>query len=109
MKKHIKNPKNDDKPATRADVKEIVAEIVTEIIGGTVPGMVTSIVTDIVDSRIESLAIMVKRGFDDINERMATKDELNAFREEVAAFDRHITGRVDDHENRIGLLEGAGA
>jgi len=48
--------------ATKSDVREIVTEI------------------------IDNFAIMVKRGFDDINERMVTKEEFNEFKAEMYDF-----------------------
>jgi hypothetical protein len=51
-----------DQLATKSDVREIVTEI------------------------IDNLATMMKHSFDDINERMLTKEEFNEFRAEMRAF-----------------------
>ncbi len=56
--------------ATKGDVREIVTEI------------------------IDNFAVMVKRGFDDIHERMVTKEEFNEFRAEMYNFKANIEPAV---------------
>ena len=91
MKKKIQIFRNDDAPATKADVREIVAEITTEI----------------VSRELEKFAIMVKHGFDDILERMATKDDIRELRRDMGFLSDRTDSRFDDHEIRIERLEAA--
>ena len=135
MKKKIQIFRNDDAPATKADVREIVKsevreivksevrevvrdevrgivrsevrEIVIEVITEVVPPLVTKITTEIVSRELEKFAIMVKHGFDDILERMATKDDIRELRRDMGFLSDRTDSRFDDHEIRIERLETA--
>jgi len=99
-------------PATKADVREIVTEVVTTLI----PSIVTPIVETIVSREIDKLAGMVKRGFDEVYERLASKEDVNELRADLNGFRREMgiitdknESRFDDHEERISYLEGVSA
>lgn len=62
----MRGKKSPSKPRSQLATKSDVREIVTEI--------------------IDNFAVMVKRGFDDIHERMVTKEEFNEFRAQMNAF-----------------------
>ncbi|MFA6158274.1 MAG: hypothetical protein WC763_01450 [Candidatus Paceibacterota bacterium] len=61
--------------ATKSDVREIVTEV------------------------IDNFAIMMKRSFDDINDRMVTKEEFNEFKAEMHEF------KDEMHEFKTNMLE----
>lgn len=61
--------------ATKSDVREIVTEI------------------------IDGFAVMVKHGFDDIHERMVTKEEFNEFKAEMHEF------KAEMYEFKTNMLE----
>ena len=77
MKKITKISRNENAPANKADVREIITEMVAPIVTKVILEIVPPLVNEIVSREIEKLAIMIKHGFDDIEERMATKYDLN--------------------------------
>ncbi|MFA6158918.1 MAG: hypothetical protein WC763_04850 [Candidatus Paceibacterota bacterium] len=99
----------------RDDIRIMVSEIIAITVPPIVTGIVIKVISEvappiverIVDERLDKFAIMVGRGFtdvqaqiNDINERMVTKDEFNDFRAEVREF-------RNDHSVRITRLGGA--
>jgi hypothetical protein len=79
MSKRNHNPDPEDRLATVKDVRDIVS------------GVFTHDVTRIVNEAFKELAIMMMRGFDDINDRMVTKVEFNEFKEGVYEFKEEMT------------------
>ena len=57
---------------------------------------------------IENLAVMVKRGFDDVTRRMATKEDLAELRKEFFEVHKHFDERLrliedDVHDIKVAL------
>jgi hypothetical protein len=67
--------------ATKSDVREIVTEI------------------------IDNFAVMVKCGFDDIHERMVTKEEFNEFKAEMHEFKTNMLEFKDGTEPVLYSLQ----
>ena len=86
VKKVSKKLKRDSTPATKTDVKEIVTSIIKTLVPSMIRLGIKTLVPSMIDTKIERLAIMTKKGFDDINERMATKEELHAFHNDMNFF-----------------------
>jgi len=95
---------NDNQPATKADLAAVKTELKEDF------------------KRIAIEVVKLQSGVEDINERMATKDDINrimgaidAFAAEAQSYRNHDTLRgraimahdekLTNHENRITLLE----
>ncbi|HEU0081119.1 MAG TPA: hypothetical protein VFQ72_03820 [Candidatus Paceibacterota bacterium] len=88
--------------AARQDMAAVVGRVIQDII------------PPLIAHEIEKLAIMVQHGFQDVYEKMATKEDmrelrsdLNAFRKEMGISVDKFEARLDDHEERLGYLEAA--
>ncbi|MFA6158916.1 MAG: hypothetical protein WC763_04840 [Candidatus Paceibacterota bacterium] len=90
-----------NEPLTKDDVENIVTRVIVTI----VPPIVTAIMEKIVDERLDKFAIMVKRSFDDINERMVTKDEFNEFKGDTEQALYYLQSDVTDLKGRMSKVE----
>jgi hypothetical protein len=81
----MKKGKKDSTPVTKADVKEIVTEIITEA--------------------FDSFAIIVKKGFDDVNDRMVTKEEFYPFKKATETSFYNLQTDVTDLKTRMTRVE----
>ena len=68
-------------------------------------GLIVETVEPIVDKKIEELAIMTARGFVDISNRMATKNEVNKRFEEIDGRFQKIEDRFEEVGDRFDRLE----
>ncbi len=98
-----------DITALKSDITGIKSDI--QILRSDIKEIVTEVVVTHVAQEIEKLAFMVKRGFDDVHERMATKEELQEVRMElksdIGSLINYVRPQLKDHEVRIHKLERA--
>jgi tetrahydromethanopterin S-methyltransferase subunit G len=93
---HTMKKQDDNQPATRRDVEEIVGEVV---------GQALQVVAD----QFEAQNKRIDKLFDKIEKRLDEHDRrFDAIDKRFDRLERKLDGtiaRVDSHETRIGLLE----